>query len=71
MMKQSVQIYVLADKYGVPALKLLARDRFFDVGKDFLTGEKRWDSASWAETAFFSEIVKMIFDNTFLSLDPL
>ncbi|KAH7275007.1 BTB/POZ protein [Fusarium solani] len=71
MMDKSIQIYVLADKYDVPALKLLARDRFFEVGKGFLTGATRWCSASWEETAFFSEIVKMIYDNTFSGKDPL
>ncbi|UPK97371.1 hypothetical protein LCI18_008306 [Fusarium solani-melongenae] len=71
MMKKSVQIYALADKYGVPALRLLARDRLFEVGKDFLTSATGWDSASWEETAFFSEIVKMIYDNTFSEQDPL
>ncbi|KAI8689635.1 BTB domain-containing protein [Fusarium sp. Ph1] len=71
MMNKSIQIYVLADKYDVPALKLLARDRFFKVGKGFLAGATRWCSASWEETAFFSEIVKMIYDNTFSGQDPL
>lgn len=70
-LKQSIQIYALADKYGVPALQLLARDRFFELGQDFLSAATRWDLASWEDTAFFSEIVEMIYDNTFSEQDPL
>ncbi|WAO84987.1 BTB domain-containing protein [Fusarium falciforme] len=33
-MKHSIQIYVLADKYDVPGLRLLARDRFLESGKE-------------------------------------
>ncbi|KAI8723183.1 BTB domain-containing protein [Fusarium sp. LHS14.1] len=68
-MKQSVWVYVLADKYDVPALRLLARDRFFETGKEMLN-LKWWRTASWDETAFFSEIVQTIYDKT-SEQDPL
>ncbi|EEU40680.1 uncharacterized protein NECHADRAFT_76077 [Fusarium vanettenii 77-13-4] len=68
-MKQSVWVYVLADKYDVPALRLLARDRFFQTGKEMLN-LKLWRTASWDETAFFSEIVQTIYDKT-SEQDPL
>ncbi|KAL2691426.1 hypothetical protein Neosp_001811 [[Neocosmospora] mangrovei] len=67
----SARIYVLADKYDVPALRLLARERFFEVGKDLLMCKKTWSTASWESTAFFSTIVEMIYKNTWSAEDPL
>ncbi|RTE73911.1 hypothetical protein BHE90_011665 [Fusarium euwallaceae] len=68
-MKQSARVYILADKHDVPALRLLARDRFFEAGKKLSTS-KWWPAATWDDTAFFSDIVKIIYDNT-SEQDPL
>ncbi|RSM02741.1 hypothetical protein CDV31_010780 [Fusarium ambrosium] len=70
IMKKSARVYVLADKYDVPALRLLARDRFFEAGKKLLGMTKWWLTATWDDTAFFSDIVKTIYDNT-SEQDPL
>ncbi|KAJ4209799.1 BTB/POZ domain-containing protein 19 [Fusarium falciforme] len=69
-MKHSIQIYVLADKYDVPGLRLLARDRFLESGKERCITNS-WHSKSWEDTNFFSDIVDVIYKNTPSEGDPL
>ncbi|KAJ4255873.1 BTB/POZ domain-containing protein 19 [Fusarium falciforme] len=69
-MKHSIQIYVLADKYDVPGLRLLARDRFLESGKECCITNS-WHSKSWEDTNFFSDIVDVIYKNTPSGGDPL
>lgn len=66
--KQSVEIYILADKYDVPPLRLLARDRFFEVGKDIFVDSTWCPSDS---TDIFSDLTRRIYKNTGPGKDPL
>ncbi|KAJ4327195.1 BTB/POZ domain-containing protein 19 [Fusarium piperis] len=61
VIKQSVEIYILADKYDVPPLRLLARDRFFKVGKEICV-DSIWFTSYM--TDIFSDLVKKIYKNT-------
>ncbi|KAM0342632.1 hypothetical protein ACHAPU_009362 [Fusarium lateritium] len=57
----AVNLYVMADKYDIPALKLLARDRFYIAAK------ARWVTTSWEDwenTKEFEDIVLDIFIST-------
>ncbi|KAH7171234.1 hypothetical protein EDB81DRAFT_877233 [Dactylonectria macrodidyma] len=46
----SLRLYGMADKYGVPALKLLARDRFYRAAE-----------LAWEDTKCFPEVVDELF----------
>ncbi|KAM0432994.1 hypothetical protein ACHAPT_004699 [Fusarium lateritium] len=68
-LKHAVQVYLLADKYDVPALRLLASHQFFKWAKECCL-ERLW-LESRKSTEFFSEIVDMIYRNTASGEDPL
>ncbi|KAF4996073.1 hypothetical protein FGRMN_4735 [Fusarium graminum] len=57
----AVNLYVMADKYDIPALKLLARDRFYIAAKE------RWINTSWEaleDTKEFEDTVLDVFIST-------
>ncbi|KAF4963624.1 hypothetical protein FSARC_8409 [Fusarium sarcochroum] len=59
----ALKIYLMADKYDVPALKLLARDRFYMAAKAHWV-TKSWEGSSWDNTQVFEDVVLEVFIST-------
>ncbi|RSL45495.1 hypothetical protein CEP53_010764 [Fusarium sp. AF-6] len=70
-LQDAIRIYVMADKFDVPALRLLARERFFEAGKDILLCTETWIGSKWDETAWFNSMVGKIYRSTSSEDDPL
>ncbi|KAF4337301.1 hypothetical protein FBEOM_8814 [Fusarium beomiforme] len=57
----SVNLFIMAQKYGIPALQLLVRDRFYVTCKD------RWVNKSWSNwdaTKEFEDVVLEVYVST-------
>lgn len=48
-----LRLYIMADKYDIPALRLLSRDRFYRAAE-----------LTWADADFFPEVVDELYSNT-------
>ncbi|KAH6958089.1 hypothetical protein HG530_014277 [Fusarium avenaceum] len=59
----AVNLYIMADKYDIPALKLLARDRFYVAAKArWVTAS--WEGSSWEDTNEFEDVVLDVYIST-------
>ncbi|KAF5018450.1 hypothetical protein F66182_9570 [Fusarium sp. NRRL 66182] len=58
----ALSIYFMADKYHVPSLKLLARDRFYAAAEAHWI--KSWQESSWEDTQGFEDVVLDIYIST-------
>jgi hypothetical protein len=59
----AVNLYIMADKYDIPALKLLARDRFYVAAKArWVTAS--WEGSSWEDTKEFEDVVLDVYIST-------
>jgi hypothetical protein len=59
----AVNLYIMADKYDIPALKLLARDRFYVAAKArWVTAS--WQGSSWEDTNEFEDVVLDVYIST-------
>ncbi|KAJ3518930.1 hypothetical protein NM208_g14327 [Fusarium decemcellulare] len=59
----SMELYFMADKYDVPVLKLLARDRFFQTGESYWVA-RTWPAESFKDTAFFETVFDKVYRST-------
>ncbi|KAM0553365.1 hypothetical protein ACHAPJ_007378 [Fusarium lateritium] len=59
----ALNLYLMADKFDVPALKLLARDRFYTAAKAHWVTSS-WEDSVWEETQVFEEVVLEVFIST-------
>ncbi|KAJ4269784.1 hypothetical protein NW762_001453 [Fusarium torreyae] len=59
----ALNIYLMADNLEVPALKLLARDRFYTAAKEHWV-TRSWKDSIWEETQVFEEVVLEVFIST-------
>ncbi|KAF4994434.1 hypothetical protein FDECE_13135 [Fusarium decemcellulare] len=59
----SMKLYFMADKYDVPVLKLLARDRFFQTAESYWVA-KTWPAEFFKDTAFFETVVNEVYRST-------
>ncbi|KAG8669315.1 hypothetical protein FPOAC2_08638 [Fusarium poae] len=55
----SLELYNLAHEYKVPALQLLARERFFRAAKARWLSS--WEGASWEDTKEFEDVVLSLY----------
>ncbi|KAF4469458.1 BTB POZ domain-containing [Fusarium albosuccineum] len=59
----SMKLYFMADKYDVPVLKLLARDRFFQTAESYWVA-KTWPAEVFKDTAFFETVDDEVYRST-------
>ncbi|GKU05682.1 hypothetical protein FLAG1_08570 [Fusarium langsethiae] len=67
VMTMSLELYNLAFEYKVPALQLLARERFYKAAKARWLSS--WEGASWEETKEFEDVVLDLY--TFRDDQPM
>ncbi|KAF4439481.1 hypothetical protein F53441_12588 [Fusarium austroafricanum] len=61
----SIKLFLMAEKYDLPALALLARDRFYTACKArWVTKSWKEDETSWQATQEFEEIVLDVYTST-------
>ncbi|KAM0239511.1 hypothetical protein ACHAP5_008301 [Fusarium lateritium] len=59
----AINLYIMADGYDNPALKLLARDRFYVAAKArWVTAS--WEGSSWEDTKEFEDVVLDVYIST-------